>query len=201
MSNTFISALLIAVTLVNDKFIRANEVEWSEDTARNEDDDEDTNSFEPDAQAKLGLQTQRYSPRTIAMMNLLDERQIPYELIVHIMERLCDDRSLSHLSSAFLIFMPGLAEIRRLNDILVEHPFLGSDAFRIFPLHSTISSENQNLVFDIPPPGIRKIVIGSYYYCCVTSGDLTIMQPLTSLRLAYDTLIVYSRTIELIAYR
>lgn len=44
--------------------------------------------------------------------------------------------------------------------MLLEHPYFGSEAFRIFPLHSTISSESQSLVFEIPPPGVRKIVIG-----------------------------------------
>jgi len=56
--------------------------------------------------------------------------------------------------------MPGLGEIRRLNDILVEHPFFGSNAFKLYPLHSTLSSESQGAVFDLPPPGVRKIVIG-----------------------------------------
>jgi ATP-dependent RNA helicase DHX29 len=56
--------------------------------------------------------------------------------------------------------MPGLAEIRRLSDIFGEHPAFGGNDFKIYPLHSMLSSENQNAVFDVPPPGIRKIVIG-----------------------------------------
>ncbi|EEB87124.1 hypothetical protein MPER_15655, partial [Moniliophthora perniciosa FA553] len=31
----------------------------------------------------------------------------------------------------------------------------------VYPLHSALSSENQSAVFDIPPPGIRKIVIAT----------------------------------------
>ena len=94
-------------------------------------------------------------------MNLLDERFIPYELIIRLLDLVCfDDPSLTHMSSAFLVFMPGLGEIRRLNDILLEHPRYGGDEFQIYPLHSTISSENQAAVFEIPPPGVRKIVIG-----------------------------------------
>jgi len=65
------------------------------------------------------------------------------------------------MSSAILVFLPGLGEIRRLHDALQEHPHFGSeDEFVIYPLHSTTSSENQGAVFDIPPAGIRKIVIG-----------------------------------------
>lgn len=143
---------------VNDKFHRKKKLDWSEDAVQDNDDNDDQ-EIQPGA---VRLQGQRYSPSTVSTMNLLDERQIPYALIVSILEKICDDPTLSHLSSAFLVFMPGLGEIRRLNDMLVEHPVFGTDSFRIFPLHSTISSENQNLVFDIPPPGVRKIVIGSF---------------------------------------
>lgn len=64
-------------------------------------------------------------------------------------------------SAAILIFMPGMGEIRRMNDVLTEHRRFGSeDEFIIYPLHSTVSSESQGAVFDIPRRGIRKIVIG-----------------------------------------
>ncbi|KAL5535622.1 hypothetical protein ACEPAF_3716 [Sanghuangporus sanghuang] len=142
---------------VHDKFHRNKKTDWSEDFARNIDEDEDDET----PQGVVKFQGRRYSPSTIQTMNLLDERQIPYDLIIGILERMCNDPALSHLSSAFLIFMPGLGEIRRLNDMLVEHAFFGSDAFQVFPLHSTISSENQSLVFESPPLGVRKIVIAT----------------------------------------
>lgn len=64
-------------------------------------------------------------------------------------------------SAAVLVFMPGMNEIRRLHDMLMEHEVFGNgEAFQIHPLHSTISSENQSAVFDLPPMGVRKIVIG-----------------------------------------
>lgn len=105
----------------------------------------------------------RYSSNTVATVNLLDERLIPYDLIVRVLERICfEDPAYITYSNAVLIFMPGLGEIRRLNDVLSEHPQFGAVRdFIIYPLHSTISSENQGAVFDIPPPGVRKIVIGN----------------------------------------
>ena len=141
-----------------DKFYRnKSRLEWTEDTAAGEDDDDDTGP-----QENVTLE-KRYSPETISTVNLLDERLIPYDLIIRLLERICfEDPSYASYSAAILIFMPGLGEIRRLNDMLTEHrAFSSEDHFRIYPLHSTISSDQQGAVFDIPPPGVRKIVIGS----------------------------------------
>ena len=104
----------------------------------------------------------RYSAKTATTINLLDERQIPYDLILRLLECICfEDDLLTRHSTAILIFMPGMGEIRRMNDMLTEHRRFGSEAeFIIYPLHSTVSSENQGAVFDIPRRGIRKIVIG-----------------------------------------
>ncbi|KAI0639258.1 P-loop containing nucleoside triphosphate hydrolase protein [Trametes polyzona] len=141
-----------------DKFSRnKTRLEWTEDTAAGDDDDEDVGQ-----QENVTLE-KRYSPETIATVNLLDERLIPYDLIVRLLEKICfEDPSYQTYSSAILIFMPGMGEIRRLNDILTEHRAFGAeDQFRIYPLHSTISSDQQGAVFDIPPPGIRKIVVAT----------------------------------------
>lgn len=118
----------------------------------------------------------KYSPETAATINLFDERLIPYDLILRILERICfDDPSYMSYSAAILIFMPGLAEIRRLNDILVEHATFGAGhSFRIYPLHSTLSSENQSAVFDLPPYGVRKIVIGRSYFLSKSTSNLIV---------------------------
>lgn len=128
-------------------------MEWSEDTVDIVDEDEGGSSgpvvFE-----------KRYSTQTATTVNLLNERMIPYELIVRLLERICfEDDAYAPYSAAILIFMPGLNEIRRLTEMLAVHQDFSSDLFRIYPLHSTVSSEGQAAVFDIPPPGIRKIVI------------------------------------------
>ncbi|KAI1797739.1 P-loop containing nucleoside triphosphate hydrolase protein [Ganoderma leucocontextum] len=143
---------------VKDKFYRnKSRLEWTEDTAAGEDDDDDA------VQQENVTLEKRYSPQTISTVNLLDERLIAYDLIVRLLERICfEDPSYASYSPAILIFMPGMGEIRRLNDMLTEHPaFSAEDQFRIYPLHSTISSDQQGAVFDIPPSGIRKIVIAT----------------------------------------
>jgi ATP-dependent RNA helicase DHX29 len=68
----------------------------------------------------------------------------------------------SSYAQAILIFLPGINEIRKLHDLIVDHNKLGNaQYYKIYPLHSTISSENQGAVFDIPPQGMRKIVLST----------------------------------------
>lgn len=141
---------------MNDNFYKGKaRADWSEDITEGIDNDSD----DPDSEkVQLG---KRYSAKTTKTINLFDERTIPYDLIMRLLEQMCTDgEEYSRYSAAVLIFMPGLREIRRMNDLLMEHPYFGSSSFCVYPLHSTLSSENQSAVFDIPPPGIRKIVIG-----------------------------------------
>ncbi|KAH9042390.1 P-loop containing nucleoside triphosphate hydrolase protein [Lactarius hengduanensis] len=143
---------------LNDKFFRGKTAqEWSEDTAGvnlSDHDDETTPS-------SVKLSETRYSPRTASTINLLDERVIPYDLIMRLLDHICF-KAYTKYSAAILVFLPGIGEIRRLNDLLAEHASFGSSHdFIIYPLHSSISSENQSAVFEVPPPGVRKIVLAT----------------------------------------
>jgi ATP-dependent RNA helicase DHX29 len=142
---------------VNNPFFKGKNIqEWSEDAvgANQSDDDDEA------APRDVKLET-RYSPKTVSTVNLLDERVIPYDLIVRLLESVCFEPAYAKYSAAILVFLPGIAEIRRLNDLLVEHArFSSSHDFVIYLLHSSISSENQAAVFEVPPPGICKIVLG-----------------------------------------
>ncbi|KAG6911865.1 hypothetical protein DXG01_000112 [Tephrocybe rancida] len=143
---------------LHDKFYQGKaKLDWSEESPTGDDDDDDET-----IQENVKLE-KRYSAETAATINLYDERLIPYDLIVRLLERICfDDASYLSYSAAILVFMPGLAEIRRLNDILTEHPSFGNNhLFKLHPLHSTLSSENQGAVFELPPAGVRKIVIAT----------------------------------------
>lgn len=138
----------------------AKQLQWTEAAADNDEgdssSDEQLRSADP-----TKLQSSSYSARTVSTVNMLDSRKIPYELIVRLLERLCfEDAGIARYSAATLVFMPGLAEIRKLNDLLQGHPKFGASGdFVIYPLHSTISSEGQSAVFNVPPKGMRKIVI------------------------------------------
>jgi ATP-dependent RNA helicase DHX29 len=149
-------SITLTAYLGKDKFFRGKNLplDWVEETLEPVDEEEVAPSDNPIVLEK------RYSQQTVETVNLLDERLIPYDLIVRILERVCfEDESYAAYSAAILIFMPGLNEIRRLHDMLLSHEMFSNEAFRIYPLHSTISSEGQSAVFEIPPPGIRKIVI------------------------------------------
>jgi ATP-dependent RNA helicase DHX29 len=142
---------------VNNKFTRGkNTQEWSEYTVAANISDNDDEAAPRDVK----LET-RYSPKTVSTINLLDERVIPYDLIMRLLEFVCSEPPYTKYSPAILVFLPGIAEIRRLNDLLAEHAAFGSSlGFVIHLLHSSISNESQAAVFEVPPPGIRKIVLG-----------------------------------------
>ncbi|CAK9781148.1 P-loop containing nucleoside triphosphate hydrolase protein [Cutaneotrichosporon oleaginosum] len=139
----------------------AKKLEWSEEVAETAEDAEEDNDDEKPADP-MKLSASKYSSRTVSTVNLLDSRKIPYDLIIRLLERVCfEETHLQMFSAATLVFMPGLAEIRKLHEELQNHPHFGTKDFVIHPLHSSISSEGQSSVFDIPPTGVRKIVIST----------------------------------------
>ncbi|KAI8939054.1 hypothetical protein NX059_004892 [Plenodomus lindquistii] len=101
-----------------------------------------------------------YSPSTREVLSTYDEYAIDYDLIVRLIETVAFDPRLSHFSKAVLVFLPGIAEIRQLNEMLGGHPSFSTNWY-IYPLHSTISSEDQQAAFHVPPPGVRKIVLAT----------------------------------------
>jgi ATP-dependent RNA helicase DHX29 len=124
-------------------------------TSDNDDDDEI-----PSDKSGIPSKLPGYSHTTRNVLSAYDEYAIDYDLIVRLIETVAYDVQLSRFSSAVLVFLPGIAEIRQLNDILTSHPSFSTNWF-IYPLHSTISSEDQQAAFLIPPPGVRKIVLST----------------------------------------
>lgn len=103
---------------------------------------------------------QGYSPKTLTTLAKLDEYRVSYGLIVRLLETIATSESYSPYSKAILVFLPGMAEIRRLNDMLAGHrTFI--NRWYIYALHSTIATDEQERAFLVPPPGIRKIVLAT----------------------------------------
>ncbi|KAF8473407.1 P-loop containing nucleoside triphosphate hydrolase protein [Kalaharituber pfeilii] len=111
-----------------------------------------------------------YTKETRTALVRLDEYKIQYELIVRIIEEISTNPHYEFYSKAILVFLPGIAEIRKLNDYLLGHPVFGGHGaygykerreWLIYPLHSTIASEEQEAAFLVPPPGMRKVVLAT----------------------------------------
>lgn len=101
-----------------------------------------------------------YSGKTRATISQIDEYRIEFELVLQLIMKVAADENLINFSKAILIFLPGIGEIRQLNDMISGHPFFSSNWY-VYPLHSTIASEDQEAAFLVPPPGIRKIVLAT----------------------------------------
>lgn len=127
-------------------------------SAKPADEDEDAN--EGDAKSSSEGQLANYSKKTVKTLAAYDEYRIDYSLIVKLLEKVAYSQEYTKFSKAVLVFLPGIAEIRQLNDMLVGHRSFGQ-GWRVHPLHSSFSSEDQQAAFEVPPQGIRKIVLAT----------------------------------------
>lgn len=125
-----------------------------------DDDDEVDVASDTSLKPELLKTLQQYSRRTRNTLSQINEYQIDFDLIVNLISRIAADPNYVNFSKAILVFLPGIADIRTLNDML-----LGNRGFQnnwlVYPLHSTIASEDQEAAFLIPPPGYRKIVLAT----------------------------------------
>jgi ATP-dependent RNA helicase DHX29 len=126
------------------------------------DDDMDINETDPsDLATSDNTKTLRsYSAKTRNTIAQIDEYRIEFELVTQLLAKIATNDHLEMFSKAILVFLPGIGEIRQLNDMLVGHPVFSSNWY-VYPLHSTIASEDQEAAFLVPPPGTRKIVLAT----------------------------------------
>lgn len=102
----------------------------------------------------------KYSNSTKSVLATIDEYRIEFDLIAQLIAKIATSEELVDYSKAILVFLPGIAEIRTLNDMLLGDPRFAKD-WLIYPLHSTIATEDQESAFLVPPPGMRKIVLAT----------------------------------------
>lgn len=101
-----------------------------------------------------------YPPKVLKTLQKLDEYRIDPDLIVQLIVQIATQQELQPYSKAILVFLPGIAEIRTLNDMLLGDPRFMKE-WLVYPLHSTIATEDQESAFLVPPPGMRKIVLAT----------------------------------------
>ena len=99
----------------------------------------------------------KYPSSVIESLAIVDETVINYELLALLLERI----TMGEDDGAILVFMPGLAEITKAIEELSKKPIFQSCKVVIYPLHSALSTVEQTSVFDIPPVGVRKIVVST----------------------------------------
>ena len=101
-----------------------------------------------------------YSTNTRNTLASFDEYQIPYDLVVRLLETIAMSSTYKLYSKAVLIFLPGIAEIRFLQTVILGNPAFG-EGWSIHALHSSIANEEQEQAFLVPPEGTRKIVLAT----------------------------------------
>ncbi|XP_031626532.1 putative ATP-dependent RNA helicase DHX57 [Contarinia nasturtii] len=95
---------------------------------------------------------------------LMEPMKINSELIEAILRYIVDvDVSKWPKEGSILIFLPGFAEIQQVHDTLNDSSVFSPRAgkYIIVPLHSTLTNEEQALVFRKAPHGKRKIVLST----------------------------------------
>ncbi|KAI9017863.1 P-loop containing nucleoside triphosphate hydrolase protein [Gaertneriomyces semiglobifer] len=96
------------------------------------------------------------------MMPHRGEDPVPYDYIEALLAHICTQRG----DGAVLVFLPGWQEIDTLHQRLKDEDtygvgFRNEKFFRIFPLHSSVPTASQQLIFDRPPSGVRKIILST----------------------------------------
>ncbi|KAJ3172071.1 ATP-dependent DNA/RNA helicase dhx36 [Geranomyces variabilis] len=90
------------------------------------------------------------------------EDPVPYDYLEALIVHICATRD----SGAVLCFLPGLQEIDTLMSRLKDDDRFGMGfnderRFRVYPLHSSVPIAAQQFVFDVPPAGVRKIILST----------------------------------------
>lgn len=61
---------------------------------------------------------------------------------------------------AVLVFLPGIWEIEEMHGLLTREAY-DDEKWDVVVLHSSITNEEQQFVFNDPPPGYRRIILAT----------------------------------------
>ena len=132
----------------------------ADDQMKEEDDAEmDQASSNSKSSTTLAQLDPSYSGSTRRTLSKYNEYQIDYRLILRLIETIRTHPQYSQFNQAILIFLPGIAEIRRMADTLSGSSV--GRTYQIHTLHSTIASEDQQRAFAPPPRSQGKIVLST----------------------------------------
>ncbi|MEW5311175.1 MAG: hypothetical protein WDW38_002911 [Sanguina aurantia] len=106
---------------------------------------------------------QHYGPRTKASLaNWMEykEDKIHLDLVAATVQHIASNQG----PGAILVFLTGLDEITKLYAALTGRGVMlapGSQPLLVLPLHSSLPTEQQQMIFELPPPGMRKVVLAT----------------------------------------
>uniref|UniRef100_A0A3Q4GXM2 RNA helicase n=1 Tax=Neolamprologus brichardi TaxID=32507 RepID=A0A3Q4GXM2_NEOBR len=110
----------------------------------------------------LGPDLDHFSSRTRHVLQYMNPNKINMDLLVDLIDYLDKAPQFVDVDGAILVFLPGLAHIQQLFDLLSsDKRFRDKTRYRIVALHSTLSSKDQAAAFTVPPIGVRKIVLST----------------------------------------
>ncbi|KAJ7986937.1 hypothetical protein DPEC_G00333560 [Dallia pectoralis] len=110
----------------------------------------------------LGPDLDHFSSRTRHALQYMNPNKINMELVLDLLEYLDKSPQFAEVDGAVLVFLPGLAHIQQLYDMLsTDKRFRSKDRYKLVALHSTLSSKDQSTAFTLPPAGVRKIVLST----------------------------------------
>ncbi|KAJ8447205.1 hypothetical protein Cgig2_030436 [Carnegiea gigantea] len=101
---------------------------------------------------------ENYSPRARDSLSCWSPDSIGFNLIEAVLCHICRKER----AGAVLVFMTGWEDISCLREQLKAHPLLG-DPNRVLLLtcHGSMATSEQRLIFERPPPNVRKIVLAT----------------------------------------
>lgn len=99
----------------------------------------------------------KYSKETIHSLSIVNENVINYELLAELLEQI----SLNQGEGAILVFCPGFQEIQKTIEAMNKKEYFQSSKVLIYPLHSSLSTAEQTAIFQVPPQGVRKVVVST----------------------------------------
>ncbi|KAM3874618.1 ATP-dependent RNA helicase DHX29 [Diretmus argenteus] len=110
----------------------------------------------------LGPDLDHFSSRTRQVLQYMNPNKINMDLLLDLLDYLDKSPQFAPVDGAVLVFLPGLAHIQQLFDLLSsDKRFRDKDRYRLVALHSTLSSKDQAAAFTVPPVGTRKIVLST----------------------------------------
>ncbi|XP_056592999.1 ATP-dependent RNA helicase DHX29 isoform X2 [Triplophysa dalaica] len=110
----------------------------------------------------LGPEFDHFSSRTRRVLQYMNPNKINMDLILDLLAYLDKSPQFRDVEGAVLIFLPGLAHIQQLYDLLTtDRRFSSKDRYKLVALHSTLSSQDQSAAFTVPPAGVRKILLST----------------------------------------